>query len=89
MPEPYSLGYRKHVEKILSKLEKRDQQQLIAIRNKIAEILIEPHKFKPLNVPMQGLRRVHIMKSFVLTYSIDESSRRVWIEDYDHHDNIY
>ncbi|MCW6160455.1 MAG: type II toxin-antitoxin system RelE/ParE family toxin [Candidatus Micrarchaeales archaeon] len=89
MPEPYKLDYRKHVDKILRKLEKKDKRQLLAIRNKIVEVLDNPQRFKPLNAPMQGLRRVHVMKSFVLTYSIDESTHTVWIEDYDHHDNIY
>lgn len=89
MPEPYLLDYRKHIDKIFKKLEKKDKQQLLAIRNKIREILENPHKFKPLHSPMQNLRRIHVMKSFVLTYSIDETSRTVWIEDYEHHDNIY
>ena len=38
---------------------------------------------------MQGIRAVHIDKSFVLTYLIDEPRKTVIIEDYDHHDNIY
>jgi mRNA-degrading endonuclease RelE of RelBE toxin-antitoxin system len=32
---------------------------------------------------------VHIDKSFVLTYSVDEHKEVVIVEDYDHHDNIY
>lgn len=85
----YSLEYRKHLDKVFRKLGKKDRQQLVAVRDKIVEILDDPYKFKPLNAPMHGLRRVHIMKSFVLTYSIDESTGTVWIEDYSHHDNIY
>ncbi len=38
---------------------------------------------------MQHLRRVHVDKSFVLTYSVDEKNKVVIIEDYDHHDKIY
>jgi len=89
MAEPYLLRYRGHLDKIFRKLEKKDKQQLLALRNKIAEILVDPHRFKPLHVPMQGLRRIHVLKSFVLTYSIDENTHTVWIEDYDHHDNVY
>jgi mRNA-degrading endonuclease RelE of RelBE toxin-antitoxin system len=58
------------------------------IRNKLMEICEDPHKFKPLETPMQGLRRVHI-GSFVLVYSINETAHTVIVEDYDHHDNIY
>jgi mRNA-degrading endonuclease RelE of RelBE toxin-antitoxin system len=35
------------------------------------------------------MRRVHIDKSFVLVFSIDETEKTVIIEDYDHHDKIY
>lgn len=45
--------------------------------------------FKPLSNIMKGIRRVHIDKSFVLTYSIDEENRTVILENYDHHDNIF
>jgi mRNA-degrading endonuclease RelE of RelBE toxin-antitoxin system len=52
------------------------------------EICLEPHKFKPLNAPMQGQRRVHI-GSFAPTYSINEATRTVTVEDYAHHDVVY
>jgi len=38
---------------------------------------------------MQHLKRVHIDKSFVLVFSVDESNKKVIIEEYDHHDRIY
>jgi mRNA-degrading endonuclease RelE of RelBE toxin-antitoxin system len=38
---------------------------------------------------MKGARRVHIDKSFVLTYEIDEEHKVVKLLDYDHHDSIY
>jgi addiction module RelE/StbE family toxin len=38
---------------------------------------------------MKGARRVHISKSFVLVYEIDEKSKVVRLLDYDHHDKIY
>ncbi len=49
----------------------------MAVRKKLGEILEDPERFKPLHPPMQGLRRVHIMKSFVLTYSIDRGTHTV------------
>jgi len=38
---------------------------------------------------MHGALRVHISKSFVLTFEIDEKNKVVRLLDYDHHDNIY
>ncbi len=38
---------------------------------------------------MHGARRVHIGKSFVLIYEIDERSKSVKLLDYEHHDVIY
>jgi YafQ family addiction module toxin component len=86
---PYELKVRKHVDKIFAKMGKRERYNLDVIYKKLAEVCENPEKFKPLGVPMQNLRRVHVLKSFVLIYSVDESTHTVWIEDYDHHDNIY
>ncbi|MBI4176613.1 MAG: hypothetical protein HY518_05385 [Candidatus Aenigmarchaeota archaeon] len=46
-------------------------------------------EFINLRAPLQHLRRVHINTHFVLTFSIDEKTRTVILEDFDHHDNIY
>ena len=85
----YSYELRKSVEKIFFKLAKKNPKQLEIIYNKIEEVISEPHRYKNLKKPLQHLKRVHIDKHFVLTFSIDESSMTVIIEDYDHHDNIY
>lgn len=55
----------------------------------MSEILEDPHHYKPLQYEMQGLRRVHIDKSFVLVFEIVESEKKVVFLDFDHHDNIY
>lgn len=69
--------------------EKRQRFQLLAINKKVLEIRENPHRFKPLRNTMRGFRRVHIDKSFVLVYSIDEPRKTVILEDFDHHDKIY
>lgn len=86
---PYSLKIKPHVEKIFEKLGKKDPAQLDAIHKKVKQILEDPHRFKPLHAPMQHLRRVHIMGSFVLIYCIIESEKTVELFDYDHHDRVY
>jgi len=59
------------------------------IEEKIKEIIKNPHHYKNLRKPLQHLKRVHVDKSFVLAFSVDEERKVVIIEDYDHHDNIY
>ncbi len=85
----YSLEVRESVDRIFLKLARKNPKQMRIIDKKIQQVLENPHHFKPLKAPMQHLRRVHIDKSFVLTYSVDEKNKVVIIEDYDHHDNIY
>ena len=85
----YILEIPEHLDKIFSKLVKKDRKQLEIINKKIDQILENPSHFKPLRGDMHGARRVHIDKSFVLTYEIDEESNVVRLLDYDHHDNIY
>ena len=85
----YGLKTAKDLDKILYKLAKRDKKQLEIINDKVEEILENPHQYKPLRGDMHGTRRVHIGKSFVLTYEIDEKNKTVKLLDYDHHDRIY
>ena len=85
----YDYELRKTVEKIFFKLAKKNSKQLLTIEKKIQEILENPQHYKNLKKPMQHLKRIHVDKSFVLTFSVDENRKLVIIEDYDHHDNIY
>lgn len=85
----YDLEVRSNVDKIFKKLQKKDIKQLININNKIKEIVIDPYRFKPLKKPLHSMRRVHIGKSFVLLFSINEKKKVVTIENYDHHDKVY
>jgi len=84
----YSLKIEKDVDRIFSKLSKKDPNQLNAIMKKIQQILKNPQQFKPLKFPLQHLRRVHV-GSFVIIYSIEEINKVVAIEDYEHHDEVY
>lgn len=84
-----NLEIRKSVVKIFQKLAKKNPKQMEIIAEKIDEVLKQPHHYKNLRRPLQHLKRVHIDKSYVLFYSIDESTNTVIIEDYAHHDKIY
>ncbi|MBU0662537.1 type II toxin-antitoxin system mRNA interferase toxin, RelE/StbE family [Candidatus Micrarchaeota archaeon] len=89
MPLPYSLERKPHLDRVFTKLAKKDPAQLRAIHNKVKQIIENPHRFKPLGAKMKNMRRVHILKSFVLVYEIHESEKIVELWDYDHHDRIY
>ncbi len=85
----YSLESKPDVDKIFFKLSKKNPKQMEIITKKIKQILENPYHFKPLRGDMHGARRVHIDKSFVLTYEIAENKKIITLLDYDHHDNIY
>jgi YafQ family addiction module toxin component len=85
----YNLIIREELDSKFEKLAKKNKKQLEIILNKADEILENPHRYKNLKAPMNHFRRVHIDKHFVLIFSVDEESKTVTLEDYDHHDNIY
>jgi len=85
----YLLQIEEGVYKTFKRLEKKNKKQLHIINKKIKQICENPYHFKPLKGDMKGSRRVHIDKSFVLIYDVDESNKIIKIIDYNHHDKIY
>ena len=84
----YTLEAREHVDRIFKKLAKKNPNQMEIIARKLQEILEDPHRFKLMQFPLRGMRRVHF-GSFVLLFSIDEQRKTVILEDYEHHDKVY
>ncbi len=85
----YALEKNETVDKVFSKLAKRNPKQLLIIRKKLVQILEDPYRFKPLRSDMKNYREVHIDKRFVLVYTINEQSKTVKLIDYNHHENIF
>jgi len=85
----YKLQISEEIDKIFAKIAKKSKKKLQIVNKKINQILDNPYHFKPLCGDMHGARRVHIDKSFVLTYEIDEENKVVRLLDFDHHDRIY
>lgn len=85
----YKLKTSSHIDKIFFKLSKKNLKQLIIIEKKVKEIIQNPNRYKNLRAPLNEWKRVHIDKHFVLAFSVDDKSKTVTLEDYDHHDNIY
>ena len=77
------------LQKELNKLFKKDKKLYEIVMNKIEEILKNPQHYKPLKYDLAGERRVHIMKSFVLKFEIDENTKTVIFIFFGHHDEAY
>ena len=73
----------------LDKFQRKNKVLFDAIIDKMREIKENPEHYKPLRHDMKGLRRVHIMKSFVLIFRIDQTTNKIIFEDFDHHDEVY
>ena len=84
----YELILEERVRKKFNKLAKKDRNQAELISKTIKKILKKPLSSKPLKKPMQGLRREHV-NSFVLIFSVDKKDKKVVIEAYKHHDEVY
>lgn len=82
----YSIYSNKKTQKKINTIDKTQKK---AIDHKLFEIANDPYRFKPLKYPLNNKRRAHILKSFVLIYSIDEYNKRVILEYYGHHDQAY
>ncbi|MEK6835549.1 MAG: addiction module toxin RelE [Nanoarchaeota archaeon] len=84
------MNYEIHpdLDKILSKLTKKDKVQFEKILKKIDEIihLENLNHYKNLRAPLQKYKRVHI-GHFVLLFTLKEDT--IIFRYYDHHDNVY
>jgi len=85
----YTLAIRPELDRKLSKLVKKNRKQYEFIMKKSEEILKNPQRYKNLRKPLQYLKRVHIDKHFVLVFSVDENTKTITLEDFDHHDKVY
>ena len=77
------------LQRILNKLFKKDKVMYEQVMKKIEEIVQNPTHYKPLKYDLAGQRRVHIMKSFVLKFEIDEQNKIVTFIFFGHHDEAY
>jgi len=85
----YELKVKPELDKLFTKLAARNPKQISIINKKVEEIRTDPTRYKNLKAPLNAWKRVHIDKSFVLCFSVDDATHTVTLEDYDHHDRIY
>lgn len=84
----YAIVANPDVEATLRKLGKKDAARFEQMIKKLQELGENPEIGKPLNRPMQGLRRVHI-GHYVLTYKFEKKKGLITLVDYAHNDDVY
>lgn len=86
----YSYELKPNLQKILTKLSKKDKNLYEQVLKKIDEIIntYDVEHYKNLRYNMKDSKRVHI-SHFVLVFSFDRNTNTISFEDFDHHDNIY
>ncbi|MBI4162181.1 MAG: type II toxin-antitoxin system mRNA interferase toxin, RelE/StbE family [Candidatus Aenigmarchaeota archaeon] len=83
----YSLEISETCEKDIKRLIKNNMPLKDALGKAINKILLSPEHFKPLKAPLQNMRRVHVLSSFVLIYEIKGETVRLL--RFAHHDEAY
>ena len=76
-------------QKVIDKLCRKNPVLTKILDNKITEIIQNPHHYKTLRHGLTGERRVHIFKSFILKFIINEQNKTVIFIFFGHHDKAY
>ncbi|MDO8627558.1 MAG: type II toxin-antitoxin system RelE/ParE family toxin [Candidatus Diapherotrites archaeon] len=91
MPFEYDIDDK--LKDIIEKLRKRDSQRAEILYKKIKQIVNSDEQtiehYKNLRNELSDRKRVHIDKSFVLTFKFDKQKKVIIFLDFDHHDNMY
>lgn len=85
----YSLEIKPELDKKLAKLFKKNRKQYEILMKKAQEIIQNPQHYKNLRRPLHYLKEVHIGTHFVFTFSVDENTQTVTLEDFVHHTEIF
>ena len=90
---PLQHDFSDKLKEIMKKLFSKDKHRYAILMKKIVSICESDEftieNFKNLRHKMKVLKRVHIDKSFVLTFRYVREKKFILFLDFDHHDNIY
>ena len=85
----YHYKIQPHLQKIMTKLFKKNPEARERLIKKINEIInSDVEHYKNLRFPLQHLKRAHIGEN-VLVFKFDKKNRIISFENFDHHDKIY
>lgn len=85
----YIIDIMPSCQKQIGKVCRKNPIALQALRRKMDEIIENPSRYKPLMYDLTGERRVHILKSFILKFEVDETRKVVTFIAFKHHDDAY
>ncbi len=90
---PFKHDFSDELEETLAKLYKKDRKRYEIIFKKVEEVISKDETtiefYKNLRHNQNDLKRVHIDKSFVLTFKVYKKEKFILFDRFDHHDNIY
>jgi len=90
---PFKYNLSEELKKTLKKLFKKDKKRYEAAMKKIEEVISRDTKtidfYKNLTHDMKDFKRVHIDKSFVLTFRVYKKEKFILFQRFRHHDQIY
>ena len=86
----YNFDVSENLEKILTKIAKKDKDLYNQILKKIDEVIHSKDvtHYKNLRSNMKDSKRVHI-GHFVLIFQYKKEENLILFDDFDHHDDIY
>ena len=83
----YELEISEKCQQDVKKHAKKNKPLEDALTKAISKIAENPEQFKPLRAPLQNMRRVHVLGSFVLVYEVRGNIVRLL--RFAHHDEAY
>ncbi len=90
---PFDYDFSDKLKGIIQKLKRKNPKRVEIIHKKAKQIINSDETtiehYKNLGYGQSDKKRVHIDKSFVLTFKYEKKKRFILFLDFDHHDNIY
>ena len=89
----FSFDVSEEIKKKLKLLSKRDKGFCEAVNKKVREIISNNattiDHYKNLRYDLSDNKRVHVHKSFVLTFKVRKDINFIYFEKLRHHDDVY
>ena len=90
---PFSTSYSGELKETLAKMFKKDKGRYEILMKKIEQISLcgeyEIEHYKNLMHGQSDRKRVHVDKSFALTFRVDRQRKHIFFLDFEHHDKVY
>ena len=85
----YKFTFTNTCEKTINKATRKNPILEKVLTRKINQIILNPHRYKPLRHDLAGERRVHIMSNLILKFIIDEQNKIVIFIFFGHNDKTH